>query len=87
MRVYKKKGDDVYTTKLDDNGDDPNFDVPAKGSGHIHHRHNHGLHGGSERQHPATYYDLHGRRTQAGAMTPGVYIEKCGEHARKVLIK
>ncbi len=87
VRVYKKKGDDVYTTKLDDNGDDPNFYVPAKDQGtsitDITMDSMEGLNDNT----PATYYDLHGRRTQAGAMTPGVYIEKCGEHARKVLIK
>ena len=87
VRVYKKKGDDVYTTKLDDNGDDPNFYVPAKDQGtsitDITMDSMEGLNDNT----PATYYDLHGRRTQAGAMTPGVYIEKRGEHARKVLIK
>jgi len=35
----------------------------------------------------AVYYDLHGRRVSATALTPGIYIELRSGKARKILVR
>ena len=35
----------------------------------------------------AVYYDLHGRRVSATALTPGIYIELRSGMARKILVR
>lgn len=86
VRVYQKKengGEHVSVAK--DNGDDPDFYVPAAGMP--------GLETSIENiemtpdfDGPAAVYDLNGRRV-TGSPAPGVYIERSGSKARKILMR
>lgn len=84
VRVYQKKDAIDFTSKIDGNGDDPDFYVPAKD-------------GDSESSivdvtldddcGPAEYYDLNGRRVYAPVSTPGIYIKRIGNNAVKIFVR
>ncbi|MCM1310730.1 MAG: glycoside hydrolase family 16 protein [Bacteroides sp.] len=76
VRCYQKKGENLYTTPLTGNGDDPDFFTP--------------LHKDSIQQiesnncAAATYYDLQGRPV-ANPTTKGIYIKLQGNKATKIV--
>ena len=83
VRVYKRKGDEAYTTNIDTNGDDPDFyveaddpyteikDVTISGSDVA----------GDQ---SVRYFDMRGIMVDAPA-APGLYIERRGSTATKIL--
>ena len=83
VRVYKKKGEKNYKSSLKDNGDDPDFYVPAKGEpeSSIDEIRPDGQEG------PATYYDINGRQVNGTQLLPGIYIERRGTEARKIIVR
>ncbi len=85
VRVYQKKGENGFTSRIDHNGDDPDFFVPAEGLPDIESSvESIGI---EEMQDgPAMIFDINGRRV-AGAVFPGIYIEKRGNYARKIIVK
>ncbi|MCM1310264.1 MAG: glycoside hydrolase family 16 protein [Bacteroides sp.] len=90
VRVYQKKNNPDYQlmNALGTNGDDPNFYVPATN-----------VYNGDSTESgidevstvefdgSAVYFDLSGRRVNAAALTPGIYIEQRGSKATKVVIR
>lgn len=85
VRVYQKKGENGFTSRIEHNGDDPDFFVPAEGlpdiESSIENVEIPELSDG-----PAMLFDINGRRV-AGVVSPGVYIEKRGNYARKIIVK
>lgn len=89
VRVYQKKGGS-YSTSIDNNGDDPSFYVPATGDP------NAGDSGidnvvcdadNSSANAPAEYFDLNGRKVSGLHMNAGIYIERRGSTAKKIIVK
>jgi len=85
VRVYQKKGENGFTSGIDHNGDDPDFFVPSEGMPEIESSiENIGI--TDMQDGPALMFDINGRRV-AGAVTPGIYIEKRGNYTRKIIVK
>lgn len=88
VRVYQKKGENAYDSKVKDNGDDPNFYVPAKGVDDSESAIIEVDMEPSEADGPVEYYDLNGRRVAAGSgLVPGIYVEKQGSIANKIIVR
>jgi beta-glucanase (GH16 family) len=85
VRVYKKKGDTAYTSKVKDNGENDSFYTPAD----QYEDPNASISevNASATDAPATYYDLNGRPVDRASMRPGIYVERRGSSANKILIK
>lgn len=88
VRVYQKRGG-KFTTSITGNGDDPDFYIPATGNpeqGAIEQV----TVGDSDRNAdgPAEFFDLNGRKIKsAAAMPAGIYIERRGTSAKKIIVK
>ncbi|MDE6367338.1 MAG: hypothetical protein K2L33_07105, partial [Muribaculaceae bacterium] len=88
VRVYQKRGG-KFTTSITGNGDDPDFYIPATGNpeqGAIEQV----TVGDSDRDAdgPAEFFDLNGRKIKsAAAMPAGIYIERRGTSAKKIIVK
>lgn len=85
VRVYKKKGDNGYYTKLKDNGDDPDFYVEAQEPGSYLVDVVDDTMNPDDAFAPAEYFDLQGRRV-ANPRQGGVYIVRRGNTSTKTLI-
>ena len=85
VRVYQKKGEGDYESTFSGNGDDPDFYVPARDAddeSSIEEIYTSETNSGE-----TEYYDLHGRRIANPFSTPGLYIEKNGTQANKIIIR
>lgn len=83
VRVYKRKGDDAFTTNIDSNGDDPDFYVePEDPFSEIIDVINPGQEATGD-QH-VIYYDMRGIMVDTPS-APGLYIERRGSTATKIL--
>lgn len=85
VRVYQKKGELDYESKIEGNGDAENFYVPAKDvdeESSIVNVEVSDLYDGEPE-----YYDLNGRRVSAPIATPGIYIKKTGSRAVKIFVR
>lgn len=86
VRVYQKKSEQSFESTAKDNGDDPDFYVPAKGADDTESAivdidaepSANGL---------VEYFDLNGRRVDAAGLIPGIYIEKQGSKASKIIVR
>lgn len=87
VRVYQKKAEKAYETKIKDNGDDPEFFVPAKGVDEEESSIAEVGMDAEDENAPVEYFDLNGRRVGRSGMIPGIYIEKQGSKASKVIIR
>ncbi len=93
VRVYQKKdGSQTNVSKIQHNGDDPDFYVPAKGETDFNDPTQDSitditLEGDSNADAPTMLFDLNGRRVSPRGLAPGVYIEKTGSSTRKTIIR
>lgn len=80
VRVYKKKTDNAWTSKIDHNGDDPDFYVagPADDPSSITSIDN------DETDSAIEYFDLRGVKVTAPS-APGLYLERRGNRVTKTL--
>lgn len=88
VRVYQKKGENGFTSSLKGNGDDPDFFIPAQGLPEIETSIENISAEPEATNGPAVIYDINGRIVPAtSALHPGIYIEKRGTSARKIIVK
>ncbi len=85
VRAYQKKGGQ-YTNVSGNNGDDPNFYVPATNDPYKSAIEEVELRG-EEFDGPAVYFDLSGRRVSGTPSAAGVYVRQQGASAQKIVIR
>lgn len=86
VRAYQKKGG-VYTNASGNNGDDPNFYVPATNDPFKSSIEDITIDDDDMADGPAALYDLAGRRVTSSAPAAGLYIERQGSKAQKIIIR
>lgn len=91
VRVYQKKDSQAFTSTLQNNGDDPNFYVPAQGLSPLEKQTPEqsaiqSVNLEADVNAPIEIFNLRGQRINA-TTTPGIYIEKRGSKTRKIIVK
>ena len=86
VRAYQKKGG-VYTNASGNNGDDPNFYVPATNNPFSSSIDEITIDDDDPTDGPVALYDLAGRRITSGAPAAGIYIRQQGSKAQKLIIR
>ena len=83
VRVYQKKDAIDFNSNIDNNGDDPDFYVPAKDEDSESSIVDITMSDDGQTE----YYDLNGRRISVSAATPGIYVKRTGNKAVKILVR
>lgn len=83
VRVYQKKDAIDFNSNIDDNGDDPDFYVPAKDEDSESSIVDITMSDDGQTE----YYDLNGRRISVSLATPGIYVKRTGNKAVKILVR